>query len=116
MAEERAPQVPISDFEREATAALLRDASLDGRLTLEEYTRRAGWVVAARTRDQLDLVTADLPPAPPVSLVPRAPVHWSVAVLGEVKRSGFWRIGDRCWAVSVMGDPWAPEAGGRPLS
>ncbi|MEU4221248.1 DUF1707 domain-containing protein [Actinoplanes sp. NPDC026623] len=50
-----------SDTEREQVAELLRAAMAEGRLTLEEGEERLGQVYAARFRDELAPLTADLP-------------------------------------------------------
>ena len=42
-----------TDAERDTALALLRDASVDGRLTVEHLAERAELVHAARTRDDL---------------------------------------------------------------
>ncbi len=50
-----------SDTEREQVAAILRAAMTEGRLTLEEGEERLGQVYAAKFRDELAPLTADLP-------------------------------------------------------
>ena len=50
-----------SDTEREQVAAVLRAAMTEGRLTLEEGEERLGQVYAAKFRDELAPLTADLP-------------------------------------------------------
>jgi hypothetical protein len=50
-----------SDTEREQVAEILRAAMGEGRLTLEEGEERLGTVYAARFRDELAPLTADLP-------------------------------------------------------
>jgi hypothetical protein len=50
-----------SDTEREQVAEILRAAMTEGRLTLEEGEERLGGVYAARYRDELSPLTADLP-------------------------------------------------------
>lgn len=50
-----------SDTEREQVAELLRAAMAEGRLTLEEGEERLGQVYAAKFRDELSPLTADLP-------------------------------------------------------
>ena len=50
-----------SDTEREQVAEILRAAMAEGRLTLEEGEERLGTVYAARFRDELAPLTADLP-------------------------------------------------------
>jgi hypothetical protein len=50
-----------SDAEREQVAKILRAAMTEGRLTLEEGEERLGAVYAAKFRDELGPLTADLP-------------------------------------------------------
>lgn len=97
------PPILASDMERERACTVLREASVDGRLTLDEFTQRIGRALAARTRDQLEEVTHDLPAALPQQPARRLPVRWSIALMGGVERRGFWRIGERSWAVTLMG-------------
>jgi hypothetical protein len=50
-----------SDTEREQVAEILRAAMTEGRLTLEEGEERLGSAYAAKFRDELGPLTADLP-------------------------------------------------------
>lgn len=50
-----------SDTEREQVAEILRAAMAEGRLNLEEGEERLGAVYAAKFRDELTPLTADLP-------------------------------------------------------
>ncbi len=99
-----------SDAEREAVVERLRVASTEGRLTLAELSERTEAAYLAQTQGELAQVTADLPGAAPTS-VPFAPPaqggrarKWVVALLGDAKRTGTWRIDGGIGAVSVMGD------------
>jgi FHA domain/Domain of unknown function (DUF1707) len=51
-----------SDREREARAQLLRDHSVEGRLSLETFSRRLERTYTARSRAELDELVRDLPP------------------------------------------------------
>jgi len=53
--------VRASDAEREQTVALLQDGFADGRLTQAELEERVTAAYAARTRDELQDLTLDLP-------------------------------------------------------
>lgn len=53
--------VRASDDERDQVVALLQHHFADGRLTQAELEERAGAALAARTRDQLRALIADLP-------------------------------------------------------
>ena len=103
MEEGSQPPILASDAERERACSVLREASVDGRLTLDEFSQRIGRALAARTRDQLAEVTRDLPAVVPPRAVRRPPVRWSVALLGGVERRGFWRVGEASWAIAFMG-------------
>jgi class 3 adenylate cyclase len=72
--------VRIGDAERQAVIDLLRQHTGEGRLTLDEFAERAGEVYAARTREELEAVLADLPegvrpdpPSSPLGAPTRAP-------------------------------------------
>jgi hypothetical protein len=54
-------RVRASDAEREEYAKMLRAAMTEGRLTLEEGEERLARVYAAKYRDELPELTADLP-------------------------------------------------------
>jgi len=53
--------VLASDAERERVTLRLRDAATEGRLTLAESDERQAMAYAARTRDELTPLVADLP-------------------------------------------------------
>jgi hypothetical protein len=53
--------VLAGDADRERTIALLRDATVEGRLTLDEFAGRVGGAELARTHGELEALTADLP-------------------------------------------------------
>lgn len=57
----REPQTLASDAERDRTAGLLNAAFAEGRLTADEHAERVRAACTARTRQQMDLLTADLP-------------------------------------------------------
>lgn len=61
------PPLRAGDADREATLALLRAATVDGRLTVDELAERAGLTHDARTHAELEAVTADLQ-APPAAV------------------------------------------------
>lgn len=55
------PAARASDAERDHAAALLNEAFAEGRLTAAEHAQRLDAAYAARTRQQLHLLVADLP-------------------------------------------------------
>jgi hypothetical protein len=58
-------EMRVSDAEREATAAELREHYASGRLTLDELNERVDQAYAAKTRGDLDALMRDLPSARP---------------------------------------------------
>jgi hypothetical protein len=102
-----APQVRVSDAEREAVVARLNSATGEGRLTLEEFGERAGHAYAARTHGELarlvdDLPTVAAPPSPP-ALAGGRPRVSQVTPVGAVKRSGRWRLDRDTHIRTVVG-------------
>jgi len=105
---EQHPELRVSDAEREATVVRLREAGGEGRLTLEELADRVERADAARTRGELDALTADLPAAAAsaATLAPdtaRNERRWVVAIMGGEQRKGRWRPSRRTNAIAVMG-------------
>ncbi len=92
-----------SDAEREQVVVRLRDASAEGRLTLEELADRTALAYRAQSHAELAPLTEDLPATPPPSSR-RKPVRWLGTVIGEVNRSGRWRIDDNTHVVMGIGD------------
>ena len=96
-----ADRLRASDADRDVALALLREASVDGRLTIEELAERAELVSAARTRDDVAAATADLaapgPPAP-------EDVFRCRALFSTVKREGRWRIARQSRYSAVFGN------------
>jgi Domain of unknown function (DUF1707)/Cell wall-active antibiotics response 4TMS YvqF len=91
-----------SDAEREQVVVRLRDASAEGRLTLEELADRTALAYRAQSHAELAPLTEDLPATPPPSR--RKPVRWLGTVIGEVNRTGRWRIRDNTHVVMGIGD------------
>lgn len=97
-------ELRASDDERERAVARLREASAEGRLTLEELAARTGDAYTARTRGELVRVTADLPAAAPTSPPARAR-EWPRVVLGlfvPVVRRKRRRLGRRTVVLTVF--------------
>jgi class 3 adenylate cyclase len=111
----------IGDAERQQMIDLLSKATGEGRLTLDEFADRAGEVYAARTRDELDRVVADLPaavrrPTEPAGRTPRPGESESpaagvrpggrrrfVAVMGGSRPRGRWRASEQITAFAFWG-------------
>jgi hypothetical protein len=98
------PQLRVSDAEREAAVARLRQAGGEGRLTFEELADRVGRADTARTRADLDALVADLPATrPEAAPAARKERRWVVAVMGGAERKGEWRPARHTNVVTVMG-------------
>jgi fatty acid desaturase len=90
-----------SDAEREGVATQLRDHAAAGRLDAEELEERLTQALAARTREELVPLTADLPaPAPPPAQRPRR----RVPPIPPVIAIAILLIA--IWAVTGMGYFW----------
>ena len=105
----------VGDAERDAVVARLQDAHVEGRLDAVELEERLGTALAARTQADLDPLLADLPSAgrsparaPSSSVTARVTgepgLQVSRTVLGDLVRTGAWRLGAQHSAVAVLGD------------
>jgi hypothetical protein len=63
-------KIRISDAERETVAVRIRDAAVEGRLTLDEADERQRAVYEAKVAGDLETLVADLP-EPPAPVPPR---------------------------------------------
>ena len=80
------PALRISDAERESAVRTLGEHHAVGRLTYDEFVERMDQAYEARTHEQLDALTADLPEAH----APRAQARkrrWLVSVMGGNERA-----------------------------
>jgi Domain of unknown function (DUF1707)/Cell wall-active antibiotics response 4TMS YvqF len=94
--------IRASDADRERAIAILREHSVEGRLTLEEFTDRMGAAATARTTAELDELARDLPPTPVSSR--RRPIRFLFAMLGSTEREGRIRVGRRVECLSIFGN------------
>jgi hypothetical protein len=95
--------IRASDADREAVAVRLNEAVGDGRLTLQEFSERLERAYAARTRGELDPLTADLPAIDPV----RGPDRRRRLMLGifwDSRRAGSQPLEDEITAIALLGD------------
>jgi hypothetical protein len=110
----RRASLRASDADREVVVELLREATADGRLGMDEIDDRLTAAYAARTFGDLDRVTWDLVATPadatPGKTVEVAPAHGSsedplrlVAVVDDVKRAGRWNVPERIVATAQVG-------------
>jgi hypothetical protein len=96
-------EIRVSDVEREQAVARLREASTEGRLTLDELASRTGWAYAAQTRGELVQVTRDLPVAPArTAPVEKQRPRFVIAVFAPVFRRHRWRLGRRTFVFSLF--------------
>ena len=86
MAGEQHPALRISDAERERAVRTLGDHHAVGRLTYEEFVERMDRAYEARTHEELDVLTADLPEAPATAAQPQKR-RWLVSVMGGNERA-----------------------------
>jgi DUF1707 SHOCT-like domain len=90
---ENKPALLVSDADRERGIALLRDAVVDGRLTLEEFSDRVGRVQLARTEHDLEAQVGDVPSqATPMTLSTTLSHR---VVCSMLVRKGTWELGQR---------------------
>jgi len=110
------PDRRASDADRERVVELLQHALSDGQLTVDELEERVPSVYAARTRTELDRLTADLSvasadDAAPASVqagglsVREGPggTRWVVSIMGGHDKGGRWRLARRCTVLNIMG-------------
>ncbi|MEV4103620.1 DUF1707 domain-containing protein [Nonomuraea sp. NPDC049649] len=71
----QSPEMRASDVERDRVAALLREHTAQGRLTMDEFHQRLEEVYQSKTYGELARVTADLPEVdlrnPPAKVEPQ---------------------------------------------
>jgi len=116
----RHPELRASDRDRDRTAEHLRRAAGDGQLTVDELDERLQATHLARTRADLEQLTADLQPvedhgqadlrpaaapAPGGVTVRRGEggARWLVAIMGGLERKGRWRLAERSTSLNIMG-------------
>ena len=119
------PAQRAGDVDRDATAAVLREAFAEGRITQSELEDRLDKVHAARTYGELAPITADLPAQTPALPTSREPdpkaakrrrdlrAGWAswlgVSVIVNVVWLATWAAGGDSpgyyWPIWVMG-PW----------
>lgn len=97
----RVPSPTVTDGEREHAVELLQRACGEGRMTLEEFSVRAGAAWAADTSAELADVTRDLAPPPPVGT--SQPVSEISAIFSEHKQAGRWRLPRRLSVRAIFG-------------
>ena len=104
------PAVRASDAERQEFTARLKQACVEGRLTLDEFGERTALAMRARTRAELEDLARDLPAvtdttiaAPPATWTGRPVISRTLAIMSSADRNGAWRIGEQSQAIAIMG-------------
>jgi hypothetical protein len=93
------PEVLVSDAERERAVIALRDATVEGRLTLDEFSDRVGQAELARTSTDLETTLAGLPAAPSGSDVPEQHSAW----FSKLERTGRFQLAAKSTVRCVCG-------------
>jgi len=96
------PVLRASDADREGTVERLRNASAEGRLTLEEFVERMTAAYDARSGDELEKLVRDLPAEPGAQQASRRrPTRFLFSLFGSTERDG--RIRVRSDVTCLMG-------------
>jgi hypothetical protein len=95
----------VGDAERDRVAGLLRNHTVEGRLTLEEYGARLDEAYAARSESALMATLRELPERPATAAAPTKRRSWLVTLIGSVQRRGRWTAPRRIFAFSLIGAP-----------
>ncbi len=95
------------DTDRIQVAQWLTDAAARGRLEMTEYESRLTKAYSAKTHDELDRLSADLPGAVTAPQERRpgrpAPSTLLLAILTGYERRGRWNVPSRLTTVAVFG-------------
>jgi hypothetical protein len=105
--------VRASDVDRERVADVLRQAAGEGRLSMEELEQRITAVYSAKTYNELQPLTRDLPAptrASQAPVIPAAsarpafrPSRFAISVMGGFHRGDNWAVARGLTAITVMG-------------
>lgn len=106
MDDDRQQPILASDAERERSVELLREAVVEGRLTLEEFSARVELAQSARTDLELATLARDLPTprvdrAPSTAAQPAGERHR--AIFSRISRRGPWALAARSGYSSWFG-------------
>jgi hypothetical protein len=98
------PSYRVSESEREQAIVALRGHLLEGRLTLEEFSERAGLALRAVVGRDLETLRSDLPRPSPSGGRARRRTRITAALFAHVVRRGRLRLGRRTVVVSALSD------------
>jgi hypothetical protein len=98
---------PAADTDRVHVAQLLADAAAAGRLPMSEYENRLTKAYAAKTYDELDRLSSDLPGAL-TSATRGGPLHPApstllLAIMSGFERRGRWNVGRKLTTFALWG-------------
>ena len=103
----RSGSMHAADGDRIQVAQWLTDAAAQGRLAMGEYEERLKKAYAARTYDDLDRLSADLPgiatAVPGAGPGRPAPSTLLLAIMSGFERRGRWNVPKRLTAVALLG-------------
>jgi len=101
MSSRRPAEIRASDAEREQAGQLLREATVEGRLTLDEFSERYMLAQQARTRGDLEAIAHDLPKA---TFTDRhRPISKLHAVLSGIDQNGAWQLAPETTVTAILG-------------
>ena len=99
------PVLRASDAERERIVERLRDASAEGRLTLEEFVERMSTAFEARTQRELEQLIDDLPAGNVGGVVSRRrPTRFLFSLFGSIERDERVRVQHRVTCLVAFGN------------
>src|SRR3954471_314164 len=93
------PATRAGDADRERALVVLRDATVSGHLTLDEFSERIERTELARTQGELEAVTADLPARSGEAALPAR----HSAIFSRLQRPGRWQLAPESRVLSVGG-------------
>ena len=98
------PALRASDADRDRTIALLREHTVVGRLSLEEFTDRMSAAALARTHDELEELARDLPSGSSAVASRRSPTRILLSIFGSTERVGRIRLARRVVCLMAFGN------------
>lgn len=97
--------VRVSDVDRDAAVAALREHLVQGRLSLEEFTQRMSSAYAATTAAELATLQSDLPSGEfAVPQRRRSAMRFLVAIFGSTRRGGSIRVRENLVCLAIFGN------------
>lgn len=101
----KAQALRVADADRERVGAVLREHTVQGRLTLDEFSSRLDALYASRSDAELAAVVSDLPELPAEGPRRGKKRAWLITLFGSDQRRGPWRAPRRMLAFSLIGSP-----------